>query len=113
MMPWHYEFFRGSKRASEENQISANFRIWVGLFGYCMANLLCWGVIWGNYLATLFLALIWGITLPAVTAVALLVLKLKSRKATYTRGAYAATVITLFLAGWMNWAAAQNILGAP
>ena len=112
MMPWHHEFFRETRSASDAKQTSANFRLWVGMIGYCVVNSLCWGVIWGNYLATYFLGIIWGVALPVVVAVALLVLKVKSQKVDFTWGAYAAAVITLAVVGWVNLALVQAMIGA-
>ena len=112
MMPWHHEFFRGRRSPSESKRTSANFRLWVGLIGYCAVNLLCWGVAWGSYRAAIFVFMASCFALPPAAAVALLVFKLKSQKETFTWGAYAAAVVTLAVASWVNFTVIQAIVGA-
>ena len=106
--------FRKSRRALEAKQVFANFRLWVGLIAYCVINLLCLVTvfIWGSFYAMYYMAMSWAIALPAIAAITLLVLKLKSLKATFSWGAYAAAVVTLVVAGGVNLTFIVNVLAA-
>jgi hypothetical protein len=112
MMLWCHDLFRKSQRAMEAQQVFANFRLWVGLVTYCAVNLLCWFAAWGSYRAAIYAGIVWGIALPAVAVVALLILKLRSPKEIFTWSAFAAAAVSLVVAGWVNVALLQAIVGA-
>ncbi len=105
MMLWWHPIWRRSRKAPGVELAAANFRLWAGSLLYCLANALCWVfffVMGGDLGVFVYMGIVWGIGLPAAAAVALLVFKLRSRKASFSWGAYATVVATLAAMGWAN-----------